>query len=123
MKQKMKKLSYYTTLFIFFVFGTQKAFSQLDNGKYTYKNAQGMLCALNVTEDGQKVHIELNLGKIKPNKILKGNGEWFQTWYQISTDLCSIDFDSPKDKIKIHIYDVTKTSGLKDTYYILTKVK
>ena len=101
------------------------AFSQHTDGKYSFKNNQGMICNLVFSDDGWKVSIDLIMGKVAPNKILKGDGKWFNQgggqWYQINTNTCSFDFDVPTNKLTISIYDCDK-SGLKEAKYVLTKI-
>jgi hypothetical protein len=112
--------------FLFIICMTAKpAFSQHNDGKYTFKNSQGMICDINFSDYGWKAAIKLNMGTVAPGKIIQGNGEWMDQgggqWYQINTGSCSFDFDNPTGKLIITIYDCEK-SGLKGAKYTLSKI-
>ena len=101
------------------------AFSQHADGKYSFKNSQGMKCDLNFSDGGWKVSIKLNMGNVAPGKTFEGTGEWMNQggghWYQINTSNCSFDFDEPSSTLKLTLYDCTK-SGMKEAKYTLSKI-
>jgi hypothetical protein len=99
----MKKNKLCGQFLIMFLFFTQTAFSQLDDGNYMFSNNEIKL-KLTIAEDGWKV-TSATFTYLTANKTITGSGEWFPVnmngvdqnyngpagWYQIQTAECNYE--------------------------------
>lgn len=118
-------------LFILFLF--VNGFSQLNNGNYTYKNADFTL-SFTISNDGWDVS-KVILLNTKTGQKENGSGEWFRVnrngvdsdyngpdgWYQFQTGKCNYSFDVPTTKLVLQQYDCV--GNRRDMTYTLTRVK
>ena len=106
----MKKLFFALAL----IFCSTLAFAQLEDGTYTYSNAE---IKLNFTiAEGGFVIYEILLTNVKTGVKLEGSGSWFMVnqratgadtsgWYQIQTEACNYDFDVPTNELILNQFD------------------
>lgn len=121
-------------LSIFFVllfFG--KAFSQMNNGNYTFKSAEFTL-SFTISNEGRDVSKVILLNN-KTGQKEYGSGEWFKVnrngadpdysgqdgWYQFQTSKCNYSFDEPTSKLVLKQYDCVVNR--REMTYTLTRAK
>ncbi len=120
----MKKLFFALAL----IFCSTLAFAQLEDGTYTYSNAE---IKLNFTiAEGGFVIYEISLTNVKTGEKLEGSGSWFMVnqratgantagWYQLETEFCNFDFDVPVNELILNQHDCKDGSASRK--YTLTK--
>jgi hypothetical protein len=94
----MKKIIY--SFILAFLF-SNSAFSQMEEGNYTYANKEITL-NFTIIEGGFKI-TDINLTNNSTKKTSSGTGEMMKfqmnVWYQFSTKDCDFEFDVPENKM------------------------
>jgi len=108
----MKKIIYYLTTMLLFT--AQTAFSQMNDGQYTFANNEVTL-ELTITGNGWTIS-SATLTNKTTKKISTGKGEYRHAnnvasginlieWYEFQTTDCNYDFDIPTDKLALSQFD------------------
>lgn len=119
-----KKTQLIKTLIILFVFVISKGYAQMKDGYYSFENNKVKL-ELTIVDMGASISMA-SVTDLSTNKSSMGTGEYMEkngvTWYQITTDDCSYEFNMPgktlilsasgcKDGKAVAEYTLTKTQG------------
>ncbi len=115
----MKKTIYYLTTMILFT--AQTAFSQMNDGQYTFANNKVTL-ELTITDYGRTIS-SATVTNNTTKKTSTGKGEYRHAnndgWYEFQTTDCNYDFDVPADKLFLTQFDCK--NGQQSIKYTLTK--
>jgi len=107
----MKKIIF---SFIIFLLFSSSAFSQMEDGNYTYVNKEITL-TFTIMESGWKI-TDINLTNNSTNKTDTATGEMMKfqmnVWYQFHTKDCDFEFDIPENKMVLS-QSCTKTKPKK----------
>jgi hypothetical protein len=105
------------------------SFSQLNDGKYIFKNKE-MKLIIKISDNGWDLNVTMI--NIKTKKVIKSIGVWFKIprlnvdpnykgpggWYKFETPNFYYEFDKPKNILILYQFDIRQN---KERKFILTK--